>query len=86
MIVYLDRIFCKYITCLNTCTEFPDSEDDAIPLFTYLKDVNDGNKLDSNLLTSEVCGYVQQQTRYCSGDYVLVKYWEPLSSTCVTRI
>lgn len=55
-------------TRLQTSTVFTDSEDDAIPLSTYVRNRSDSHS------SPEVSGYSQQQNRYNSGDYVLVKY------------
>lgn len=62
-------------TRLNTSTLFKDSEDDNIPLSTYMKNINNLPKLNSNLSTPGVSGYPQQQSRYSNGNYVLVKYF-----------
>ncbi|KAF5285715.1 hypothetical protein FQA39_LY16521 [Lamprigera yunnana] len=50
-----------------------DSEDD-IPLSTYVKDNDDHFELDRDKSVPGVSGYSQHQSRYSSGDYVLVKY------------
>lgn len=60
-------------TRLNTSTVFSDSEDD-VPLSTYVKDNDDRSKLDRDLSAPGTSGYSHHQSRYSSGDYVLVKY------------
>lgn len=59
----------KHSTCLTTSTVFTDSGDDGIALSTYVRDINDRSKVDSNLSTLGVSGYAQQQSRYSSTDY-----------------
>ena len=57
-------------TRLQTSTVFTDSEDDNVPLSTYTRNCS---KLHSSP-TAGVSGYALEQSRYNSGDYVLVKY------------
>ncbi|KAF5278653.1 hypothetical protein FQA39_LY00695 [Lamprigera yunnana] len=54
-------------------TRFENSKDD-IPLSTYVRDNDDRFELDRDIWVPGVSGYSQHQSRYSSGDYVLVKY------------
>ncbi|KAF5284114.1 hypothetical protein FQA39_LY17105 [Lamprigera yunnana] len=48
--------------------------EDDIPLSTYVRDNDDRFELDRDKSVPGVSGYSQHQSRYTSGDYVLVKY------------
>ncbi|KAF5278586.1 hypothetical protein FQA39_LY00628 [Lamprigera yunnana] len=70
---YETELCAKNSTRLNTSTVFSDSEDD-IPLSTYVRDNDDRFELNRDKSLPGVSGYSQHQSRYSSGDYVLVKY------------
>ncbi|KAF9417738.1 hypothetical protein HW555_005245 [Spodoptera exigua] len=72
-ISYQTEISAINSTRINTSTVFSDSEDD-VPLSTYVKDNDDRSKLDRDLSAPGTSGYSHHQSRYSSGDYVLVKY------------
>lgn len=73
-ILYQTKLPARHSTRLNTSTVFTDSEDDDIPLSTYVRDNNNHPELECNLSTAGVSGYSQQQSFYGNGDYVLTKY------------
>lgn len=71
---YQTEMSVQHGTRINPSTVFTDSEDDDIPLSTYVRDINDHSKLDSNISTPGVSVYSHQQNLNSSGGYILVKY------------
>lgn len=78
-IYYQTEIVAEHSTRINVSTVFTDSEDDDIPLSTYVRDMDNHSKSDSNIdcypmiATPGTSGY-SQRSLYSIGEYVLVKY------------